>query len=95
MSSTVNTTVTAPVRCLLAASGNYREQLTLTPLNGQPGRFDLRVTSWLESARDPLLAHHARYRTTLDRAALERLHQALCALLDGGADGPAGSDPAA
>ena len=87
MSSTVATTTAAvtaaaPLRCLLAASGSYREQLTLTPLDGQPGRYDLRVTSWLESARDPLLAHHTRLRTTLDRAALQRLHQALGALLE-------------
>lgn len=91
MSSTTTTTPVRPapaVRCLLAESGSYREQLTITPLDGQPGRFDVRVTSWLESARDPLLAHHPRYRATLDRAALARLHQALGALLEGGGTGP-------
>ena len=83
--STSSTTTTAtPVRCLLAESGSYREQLTITPIDGQPGRFDVRVASWLESARDPLLAHHPRYRATLDRAALVRLHRALGALLEGG-----------
>ena len=70
------------VRCLLAESASYREQLDITPLPSQPDRFDVRVTSWLESARDPLLAHHSRYRTTLDRAALARLHLVLGALLE-------------
>lgn len=69
------------LRCPLVASGSYREQLTVTPIDAQPGHFDVRVASWLDNARQPL-AHHTRYRTTLDVHALARLHQALGALLE-------------
>jgi hypothetical protein len=74
------------VRCPLIEQGSYREQLALTPLASRQGHFDLRVTAWLDDARQPL-GQHVRWRTTLDRQALERLHQALGALL--GSDAPA------
>lgn len=67
--------------CQLVASGSYREQLTITPIEAQPGHFDVRVASWLDNAGQPL-AHHTRYRTTLDVHALARLQQALGALLE-------------
>lgn len=69
------------LRCQLVASGSYREQLSITPIEAQPGHFDLRVASWLDNAGQPL-AHHTRYRTTLDVQAIARLHQALGALLE-------------
>lgn len=69
------------LRCQLVASGSYREQLAITPIEAQPGHFDVRVASWLDNAGQPL-AHHTRYRTTLDIQALTRLHQALGALIE-------------
>ena len=81
MSSTIACTAAEPVlHCRLIESGSYREQLTITPLADRPGSFDVRVASWLDNARQPL-GHHVRYRTTLDHAALTRLHDTLGALL--------------
>jgi hypothetical protein len=68
------------VSCQLVASGSYREALTITPLE-RPGSLDLRVTAWLDNGGQAL-AHHTRFRTTLDRDAIARLHQALGTLLE-------------
>ncbi|WP_028998636.1 hypothetical protein [Azohydromonas australica] len=69
------------LRCRLVASGSYCEQFAITPIEAQPGHFNVRVASWLDNACQPL-AYHTRYRTTLDVQTLARLHQALGALLE-------------
>jgi hypothetical protein len=79
MSST--TSHEAAASCQLVTSGSYREQLTIVPLTERSGSFDLRVAAWLDNG-GKALAHHTRFRTTLDRDAIARLHQALGALLE-------------
>ncbi|NML17333.1 hypothetical protein [Azohydromonas caseinilytica] len=81
MSSTIACTAPeAVLQCQLIQSGSYREQLTIAPIADRPHSFDVRVTGWLDNARHPM-GRHVRYRTTLDHAALTRLHEALGALL--------------
>jgi hypothetical protein len=79
MSSTVSHATAAS--CQFVASGSYREQLTIAPLTERPGAFDLRVAAWLDND-GKVLGHHTRFRTTLDRDAIARLHQALGTLLE-------------
>lgn len=82
MSSTASRAPAQPaLSCQLVASGSYREQLTITPVAEHHGCFDLRVAAWLDHGGQTL-ARHTRFRTTLDREALARLHQALGALLE-------------
>jgi hypothetical protein len=79
MSSTASRATAAS--CQLVASGSYREQLTIVPLAERSGSFDFRVTAWLDNGGQAL-AHHTRFRTTLDRDAIARLHQVLGTLLE-------------
>lgn len=82
MSSTASRAPAEPAaNCQLVASGSYREALTIALLAERPGAFDLRVAAWLDNGGNAL-AHHTRFRTTLDRDAIARLHQALGTLLE-------------
>jgi hypothetical protein len=66
----------APVHCHLIESGSYHEILTLAAIASQPGRFDVKVLSQLDTAKDPW-ALRVRYQATLDHDALARLHRSL------------------
>jgi hypothetical protein len=73
------------VRCDLIDVAGYREHLAIEPIDAIAGRFALHVCSRFAAAREPD-ALRVRYRATLDRGALLRLHRTLGELL---ADTPA------
>jgi hypothetical protein len=65
-----------PISCTLHDVGAYHEVLSLRPLAALPGTWQLRVESRLDTSRNQQEAH-TRYTTTLDRAALKALRDAI------------------
>ena len=65
-----------PISCTLHDVGTYHEVLSLRPLAALPGTWQLKVESRLDTSRNPQEAH-TRYTTTLDRAALKALRNAI------------------
>ena len=62
--------------CQIVDSGVFEEYLSIRPIDAVPGDHYLLIRSRLESAKNPE-ALHTRYSVTLNREAMNRLHDHL------------------
>ena len=73
------TTLTHPElagSCQIVNSGVFEEYLSIRPIDAVPGDHYLLIRSRLDSAKNPE-ALHTRYSVTLNREAMNRLHDHL------------------
>ena len=62
--------------CQIVDSGVFEEFLSIRPIDAVPGDHYLLIRSRLDSAKNPE-ALHTRYSVTLNREAMNRLHDHL------------------
>ena len=62
--------------CQIVNSGVFEEYLSIRPIDAVPGDHYLLIRSRLDSAKNPE-ALHTRYSVTLNREAMNRLHDHL------------------